>query len=206
MATQLPGVHGSQLSITRIRDAAEAEFIKHGLDASRLDEIAKSAGVSVQLIYHYYGHKEDLYREVLASLAEKSIQFIRERPLDDMDPWDAMEYIVRGIFGENNKHLGRMIADQVIHRGAQISRSNRIDLHHQELIDAIESVLERGQKGGEFSADLKPNDVFVAIVSLSVGYLNLNEFLPASRTATGAKSQAEWEEFACTFIRNALFA
>src|SRR5690606_38232092 len=43
---------------------------KHGYHASSMSEIAKEAGVSKGLVYHYFSSKEDL----LVSLAEQRIQ------------------------------------------------------------------------------------------------------------------------------------
>ncbi len=49
----------------KILDAAEAEFAKNGLAATRVDAIAKEAGVNKQLIYAHFGSKEGLYSTIL---------------------------------------------------------------------------------------------------------------------------------------------
>jgi AcrR family transcriptional regulator len=46
----------------RLLEAAEAQFAAHGLAGSRVDEIARAAGVNVQLIYRYFGDKAGLHR------------------------------------------------------------------------------------------------------------------------------------------------
>jgi AcrR family transcriptional regulator len=52
-------------SRTRILDAALAEFVEKGFAGARVDAIAKRAGLNKQLISHYFGGKESLYRSVL---------------------------------------------------------------------------------------------------------------------------------------------
>ena len=49
----------------QIVDAALAVFGEHGLAASRLDDIAKRAGLSKGTIYLYFPNKEELFREVV---------------------------------------------------------------------------------------------------------------------------------------------
>ena len=41
----------------RILQVAIAEFADKGLDGSRVDEIARAAGVNKYMLYHYFGNK-----------------------------------------------------------------------------------------------------------------------------------------------------
>src|SRR5258706_7949240 len=49
----------------RILAAALKEFSAHGFAGSRVDSIARRAGINKRMLYHYFGHKEGLFREVL---------------------------------------------------------------------------------------------------------------------------------------------
>lgn len=49
----------------QILDAALAMFAEHGLACTRLDDIAKLAGLSKGTIYLYFPNKEELFREVI---------------------------------------------------------------------------------------------------------------------------------------------
>jgi AcrR family transcriptional regulator len=49
----------------RIILAARTEFLRRGLDASRLDRIARAARVNKRMIYYYFGSKDGLFREWL---------------------------------------------------------------------------------------------------------------------------------------------
>ena len=62
----------SALTIERIVAAAEEEFGTHGLDGAKIDDIARTAGISKQLIYHYFNGKDDLYSEMLSNIAERN--------------------------------------------------------------------------------------------------------------------------------------
>lgn len=49
----------------KILKAAEEEFSQYGLNAARVDSIAKNAGVNKQLIYAHFVNKENLYSIIL---------------------------------------------------------------------------------------------------------------------------------------------
>jgi AcrR family transcriptional regulator len=49
----------------RILEAAFREFAQHGMAGSRVDRIAKSAGCNKNLLYIYFGSKEELFATVL---------------------------------------------------------------------------------------------------------------------------------------------
>jgi len=49
----------------RILAAALAEFSARGFSGARVDAIARRARINKRMLYHYFGNKEQLYREVL---------------------------------------------------------------------------------------------------------------------------------------------
>ena len=48
-------------------DAATAEFSAYGLAGARIDRIAATAGVNKERIYQYFGKKDELFAQVLAT-------------------------------------------------------------------------------------------------------------------------------------------
>ncbi|NLW25739.1 MAG: helix-turn-helix transcriptional regulator, partial [Clostridia bacterium] len=53
------------MSRLRIIREAERQFAEKGLYAASVNVIAENAGINKRMIYHYFGSKEDLYKEVL---------------------------------------------------------------------------------------------------------------------------------------------
>ena len=49
----------------RILAAALKEFARKGFAGARVDTIARRAAINKRMLYHYFGNKEDLFREVL---------------------------------------------------------------------------------------------------------------------------------------------
>lgn len=66
----------------RILSASIELFSRKGFDATRVNEIAESAGVNKALIYYYFKSKEDildtLLESVLAKLSAASMEFINQ--------------------------------------------------------------------------------------------------------------------------------
>ena len=58
----------------QILDAAREVFGEHGLAASRLDDIAKRAGLSKGTIYLYFPNKEELFREMVRQMVVSQIE------------------------------------------------------------------------------------------------------------------------------------
>jgi len=62
----------------RILDAAFQEFSDHGPAGARVDRIVRAAGVNPRMLYHYFGSKAGLFRELLAAKTEEMAQRRRE--------------------------------------------------------------------------------------------------------------------------------
>lgn len=73
----------------RILDAAKTEFAAHGYAGARIDRIATAADVNKRMLYHYFGAKRDLYREVYARQVDAHGVRTAENP---PDPIDALPY------------------------------------------------------------------------------------------------------------------
>jgi AcrR family transcriptional regulator len=63
----------------RIFDAATAEFASRGVAGARIDRIAAAASANKQLIYAYFGSKQQLFDAVVS---EHVTRFLAEVPLD----------------------------------------------------------------------------------------------------------------------------
>src|SRR5512132_2561490 len=74
-----------------ILQAAQREFAAKGLGGARVDEIAQRAGANKQLIYYYFGSKDDLYRAALEAVYAEIRELERGLNLGGLPPLEAME-------------------------------------------------------------------------------------------------------------------
>ena len=156
-----------------IADAAFEAFAEKGYAGTRIDDVAKRAGVSKGLTYLYYKTKEDLFKAVVRNVVVRRVdaligdietselsseEFIRGPFLDFMKkvPGSPIAIVIRLLVSEGRKHpdLCDYYYDNVVARG----------------LDAIRSFVKRGVARGEFrreAFDIQPQ-LFLAPMMLSM--------------------------------------
>jgi len=75
----------AEASRAEIYRAATAEFAAHGIAGARVDRIASAAGFNKNLIYVYFGNKEQLFQSVMVRYSERLLEAAPFTPetLDD---------------------------------------------------------------------------------------------------------------------------
>src|ERR1700749_191916 len=84
------GARNPQLPQQRILEAALQEFSAKGFAGARVDVIARRARINKRMLYHYFGDKEGLFREVLRrKIAERAACLANapEEPVDRLPFW-----------------------------------------------------------------------------------------------------------------------
>ena len=156
-----------------IADAAFEAFAEQGYAATRIDDVARRAGVSKGLTYLYYKTKQDLFKAVVRNVVVRrldvllgnlatselpSAEFVRGPLADFMKkiPGSPIAVVVRLLIAEGKRHpdLVNYYYDAVVARA----------------LDAIRGFLERGVERGELrrdALDLQPQ-LFIAPMMLAV--------------------------------------
>src|SRR4030081_1884742 len=75
-----PHVRDPQRTRDRILAAALAEFSAEGFAGARVARIARRARVNKRMLYHYFGNKEDLFREIFDRKLRERAGWITEAP------------------------------------------------------------------------------------------------------------------------------
>src|SRR5262249_39293875 len=73
----------------RLFQAAFKEFAAKGFAGARVDVIARRAGINKRMLYHYFGDKEDLFREVLRRKLAERQTWVEAMP---DDPREGLPY------------------------------------------------------------------------------------------------------------------
>ena len=159
--------------------AARAEFAAKGLEGARVGTIADQAGVNKQLVYHYFGSKEDLYIAVLED-AYQDIR-LREGELDlaGLPPIDAMRRLIEFSFDylDRNREFVALVTDENTHLGQHLNRLQKLESINRPIIELIRETLERGVKRGDFREGLSPIQVYLSIAGLGFFYFANNHTL-----------------------------
>jgi AcrR family transcriptional regulator len=156
-----------------ITEAAFAAFAEKGFTATKVEEVARRAGVSKGLLYLYFKTKEELFKAVIRSVVTPRVDELT-RVLESSDL--SAEDFIRGPLLAFMQRLPGSPASVVIR--LMISEAPR----HPDLVDyywenvasrglgALRQLLERGVADGEFrrSAVNELPQLFVAPVMMSI--------------------------------------
>jgi TetR/AcrR family transcriptional regulator len=161
--------------------ASVVEFAEKGFAGARVDEIAQRAGVNKQLVYHYFGNKDELYREALESVYAEIRAAELALHLADLPPLAAMERLVGFSFDYLAEHpeFIALLNDENRQGARHVRASDRLEAMHSPLIGVLKTTLERGVRDGVFRADMDPLNLYISIAGLSFFYFANNPTLSA---------------------------
>jgi TetR/AcrR family transcriptional regulator len=154
--------------------AAQAEFAKRGYDGARIDAIVTRAKVSKNLVYHYFGSKEDLYVRVLERIYETLRRRQDNIPLHGLDPIAAMTALCESTFQVfvDEPDIIVMINTENLHRGRHIDKSPIIKMLYDRLSESLQTILKQGVADGVFRPGLDPVNLYISISGLGYFYLS----------------------------------
>ena len=151
---------------TRLLHAAIIEFSRRGLAGARIDSIAKAAGANKQLLYHYFGDKEQLGREVMAEVtrlhAEEDALYPELKTFKAYQGMHCRRTNTRPLAGL----WGRLLAWEALEYGAE--GSSLLEERCGGLRDRFLSRVREAQDSGEIDASLDPNMVALAISAIEL--------------------------------------
>ncbi|MDB6062902.1 MAG: TetR family transcriptional regulator [Verrucomicrobiaceae bacterium] len=195
-------------TIERIMEAARNEFGNAGLSGARIEEIAIRAGVTKQLVYHYYQNKTELYIAVLDEAASRTAAELIKIEYDELDPTAAVRLFFQSVFDQYERwpYLAGLRLGENMHRYEHIMARKRSALKISVLITKFSAIIERGQRAGLFRLDIDPRMVFGAGLILITGCftngMTLSSLLPVDLMAP--EGIAFWREYSVQFVLNSM--
>lgn len=167
------GERDSEVSQRAILEAATSEFSQRGLEGARVDQIADAAGINKQLLYRYFGSKDDLYLRVLEDVYFRFREGERDLGLAQLEPESAIRTFIGSMVERihSQHHFARLVIDENFHEGRHLKHSDRVRVLHAEMLTTIEGVLQRGAKAGVFRKGVDALQLFTAMAGLSTFYV-----------------------------------
>ena len=135
--------------------AALEEFAGHGFEATRLEDVARRAGVAKGTIYLYFDDKETLFQELIRWQLTPVVGAFEHAAQADM-PMRAVadqmiEMFVREIYGTRRKDVIRLIVSE----GPRFPKL--AEFYYREvlsrMIEAFRGILRRAVERGELKSD-----------------------------------------------------
>jgi TetR/AcrR family transcriptional regulator len=151
--------------------AARSAFAESGLEGARVDDIAHRAGVNKQLVYHYFGSKDELYTAVLEQVYSEIRSRESELNIGALSPVDAIRKLIEFEFDHHllSPDFVRILSDENAHGGRHL-RGTRAGKLNRPIVHLIETTLRRGVASGDFRSGLDALQVYLSIAALPYFY------------------------------------
>ncbi len=194
--------------LKHILAAATNEFCRAGLAGAKLDVIALEAGVSKQLIHHYFRTKAELYAEVMEEVTALAIQQVSKPDYESLGPEEALREFFAGVFELFVRwpFLSGLFNDQGLYGGEHLPECRELKRRSPELMARLTAIFRAGQEQGCFRPELQPDAVFaIAIMAMTGNFTGgkiISAFVPVDFSTEDRLDF--WRDFATDFVLRAI--
>ncbi len=168
-----------------IIEAASQVFMKKGLNAATMEEIAATAELSKATLYLYFTNKEELFLAVLLIVMDNFAKVMSEALDESMSCREQilkmgecyLEFYYK--YPAYYKLLNTMdLTDDFNY--AKYELSNSLVEANTRIWEIVCSPIIKGMKDGTFKADLNPLEIGLILWTSSTGIMNLMEHIQQS--------------------------
>lgn len=188
----------------RILEAACKEFAQFGYSGGRMDRIAKSARSNVQMIYRYFGGKDQLYLAILEDTYSRIRAREQELDLAHCTPIEGMRKLIEFTFDYllQNPDFVKTIRNENVVGGEFARRSTVVPSTTYPLLEALASLLKQGKASGAFKVTVDPMQLYITILGLCMTHLSNRDTLSVmfQRSLQAPDWLAERRKHACDVI------
>jgi TetR/AcrR family transcriptional regulator len=158
----------------KILHHATVEFSTKGFDGARVDKIADRCRVSKNMLYYYFGSKENLYIAVLEAAYEKLRARQGDISMRSQDPMEALASLVEHTFTAfaDAPEVISLLNQENMYKGRYIKKSKRLRELYDPLRDTLTEVVNRGRAAGVFRPEIDPMVLYLSLSSLAYHYLS----------------------------------
>lgn len=164
----------AKITKQQILDAAEAAFSRHGLQGTRISEIARSAGVTTAMIHYYFENKEGLYKTVLQRPALEAGDLFEKLGLEILPPEEALRSFIKAaiVYEALHPHRGMLWFQEASQNKGEYFKLSIESW--SKTFSYLQDILERGMAEGSFR-QLDPSFTIVHILGVCIFYFNIHE-------------------------------
>jgi AcrR family transcriptional regulator len=175
----------------RILLAALGEFANQGFAGARVDVIARRARINKRMLYHYFGNKEGLFREVLRRKIQERAEWMAAAP---DDPIDSLPYWFELACGDPD--WVRLLEWEALQR-----KNHEVidEAHRREAFARSVARVKRRQAEGFLAPHFDPAQLLLSMMALAAYPL---AFPQLARLVTGhSVSDPKFQKQRAAFLR-----
>ncbi|NJO35306.1 MAG: TetR/AcrR family transcriptional regulator [Rhodospirillales bacterium] len=193
-------------TVRRILDAARIEFGANGFDGTKVEHIARRAGVSKQSVYFYFEGKDELYAELLKEISGATLDQLFKIDYASLPPIEAARRYVEAVYDAFAKDpvAGVVSLDQSMHRGAQL-RPGRLVRQRQDLLgEILADIIRRGRNEGVIGEHIDENRLEFMTLIVAVNCASSTEMFERYIGRSWDLDAIQTRAFAVDFLLRAL--
>ncbi|WP_079433709.1 TetR/AcrR family transcriptional regulator [Zoogloea sp. LCSB751] len=197
-----------RVTIRRIVSAARQEFAIKGLANARIEVIAQNAGVTKQLVYHYFKGKTELFACVLDESSDDTMSRLVALDLDHLPPIEAVRAFLGHMFDQFhvNPSLGALAQEGIRFHASHATPHARFPDLAPLLERKLKAILARGAKNGDFKPGVDASLLFTAAGLLTTGVFT-SPYLVSVLSGLNpdvADDVRTWRNYAVDFVISAI--
>lgn len=205
---QQPKASSKAETMQRILDAARIEFADKGLDKTHIQAVAEAAGVTKQLIYHYYLSKENLFACVLDESSYLVMTAMADIDVEHLPPPEALRSMIYQMFEmfRADPTLASLATEGIrYHENHDTPRNRMIDIG-PVLTEKMTRIIERGIEESLFHNQVQPNYIFATAALMISGTFTSRYLISAvgGFDPTSSDVLSKWKTHIADLILNAL--
>ena len=158
--------------------AARQVFARKGLAASKMTDLAKAAGISYGLVYHYFPDKEAVFAALVEDAVQQGIQLVTEARRRPGSPWEQLVRIFTRMLEAVREDPSIPLILVQAHASDSIPPpvERALNLYGARFFQQLIELIEDGQRAGQV-VDSPAGELAQALVALIEG-LALARILP----------------------------
>jgi len=157
----------------RLLKVAQALFAQNGYRGVSVDEIVGLAKMNKRMVYHYFGNKENLYREALVE-AYQRLEDLELRIYEkNASPEEILRRVLKSYFRflADNPDFVRLLLWENLNEGRAIEKQAHV-LSKNPALTRLKEVIEDGIEAGTFRECLMVDHLLIHLIGLCFIYFS----------------------------------
>ncbi|NPA34790.1 MAG: TetR/AcrR family transcriptional regulator [Chlorobi bacterium] len=176
----------------KIVDTAEELYLKHGVIAVSMDDIAHQLGISKKTLYQVFSSKEELVKEAVQRRFDKIVKAIEQFNIESKSPVEELVKIEDLMF-ENLQYQKESPIYQLKRAFPDIAQWLLTQLR-EYILNYLKDNIERGQREGIYKQEIDPEFTSRLFYASLIGSTE-PEVFPVSKYSSANVSQKILEFF-----------
>jgi TetR/AcrR family transcriptional regulator len=152
----------------RLLAAAMREFGEKGFAGARVEKITRDANANKQLVYHYFGNKEALFKSVLELAYKEYTGDALRLSIERSDATTALRLFVDTMFRPSSStvYFNQILQDENRFGARHVKPLRSVKQTYVEVIKLVQAILAKGVEEGVFRRGIDPREFYISLVGL----------------------------------------